>query len=221
MSTEPENTLTRRRLLRNGAAGSVLLAAGPLLTTAHARSRRGSPQEGRHAHVRPQRRPDAARSGELDHRRRRLHARQDLRAAVRHEPGAASSSRGSRRATRTSTDGLTWTFNLRPGVKFSDGTPLTPADVVFSINRAAANKNGPLSFLDFAIKTIKAKGTQQGRRSRSARRGRRSSRTSRCSRTRSCRRTSAASPRRRSSRSRSAPARSCSTRFTPEQQHSR
>ncbi len=58
----------------------------------------------------------------------------------------------------TSADGLTWTFNLRPGVKFSDGTPLTPADVVFSIKREAGNKNGPLSFLDFAIKTIKAKG---------------------------------------------------------------
>src|ERR1700690_2712569 len=56
----------------------------------------------------------------------------------------------------TSKDGLTWTFNLRPGVKFSDGSPLTPADVVFSIKREAANKNGPLSFLDFAIKTIKA-----------------------------------------------------------------
>ncbi len=74
-----------------------------------------------------------------------------------------------------------------------------PADVVFSINRARTNKNGPLSFLDFAIKTIKAKGSATGRRQALARRGRRSSPTSPCSRTRSCRRTSAASPRRRSS----------------------
>jgi peptide/nickel transport system substrate-binding protein len=53
----------------------------------------------------------------------------------------------------------TITFPLRPGVKFSDGSPLTPADVVFSINRSRRNAAGPLSFLDGAITSIEASGS--------------------------------------------------------------
>jgi oligopeptide transport system substrate-binding protein len=34
-----------------------------------------------------------------------------------------------------SPDGLTYTFMLRPNLKFSDGTPLTAQDVAYSINR--------------------------------------------------------------------------------------
>src|SRR5690242_8817396 len=35
-------------------------------------------------------------------------------------------------------DGVTWTFKLKPNLQFSDGTPLTSADVVYSIDRALA-----------------------------------------------------------------------------------
>src|SRR5262245_48574288 len=41
-----------------------------------------------------------------------------------------------------SPDGLTYTFNLRKGVVFSDGTPLKASDVKYSINRAKAKQKG-------------------------------------------------------------------------------
>jgi oligopeptide transport system substrate-binding protein len=41
-------------------------------------------------------------------------------------------------------DGVTWTFKLKPNLMFSDGTPLTSKDVVYSIDRALqpATKSG-------------------------------------------------------------------------------
>lgn len=42
-----------------------------------------------------------------------------------------------------SADKLTWTFPLRAGVKFSDGTPMTSADVKYSIDRCTkSDENG-------------------------------------------------------------------------------
>jgi peptide/nickel transport system substrate-binding protein len=35
----------------------------------------------------------------------------------------------------TSKDGLTWTFHIRSGVKWSDGVPLTAADIAYTYNR--------------------------------------------------------------------------------------
>ncbi|MBU6189684.1 MAG: ABC transporter substrate-binding protein [Betaproteobacteria bacterium] len=48
-----------------------------------------------------------------------------------------------------SADGLTYTFTLRQGVRFHDGSPLTAEDVKFSLERATnpATKNPLLSFI--------------------------------------------------------------------------
>jgi len=50
-------------------------------------------------------------------------------------------------------DPLTWEFKLRQGVTFSDGTPFTADDVVFSFGRIPTVLNSPSSF-NFAVKPI-------------------------------------------------------------------
>lgn len=53
-----------------------------------------------------------------------------------------------------SDDGLTWTFPLRDGLKFSDGSDLTAADVKFSIDRStASDENG---YMNVAIDSVTA-----------------------------------------------------------------
>lgn len=53
----------------------------------------------------------------------------------------------------TAVDPTTWEFRLRPGVTFSDGSPLTAEDVVFSFDRIPKILNSPSSF-NFAVKPI-------------------------------------------------------------------
>src|SRR6266853_822926 len=48
-------------------------------------------------------------------------------------------------------DKTTWFFDIRPNVKFHDGSPLTADDVVFSLNRA----NGPGSNMGSNFVSVK------------------------------------------------------------------
>jgi peptide/nickel transport system substrate-binding protein len=54
---------------------------------------------------------------------------------------------------KMSKNGKTYTFKLRPGVKFSNGKRMTSADVKFSIDDARVQKKG-WGYLDAAIKNI-------------------------------------------------------------------
>lgn len=54
-----------------------------------------------------------------------------------------------------SEDKLAWTFTLRPGITFSDGTPLTSADVKFSLD-TASDPDLPSGFLNEQIAVIEA-----------------------------------------------------------------
>ena len=52
-----------------------------------------------------------------------------------------------------SADKLTWTFKLRTDVTFSDGTPMTSADVKFSLDESSSTKGG-WEFINSAIDKI-------------------------------------------------------------------
>jgi peptide/nickel transport system substrate-binding protein len=52
-----------------------------------------------------------------------------------------------------SADKLSWTFHLRHGVKFSNGQPLTSADVKFSLEQAS-KPNTPFYFIDQVMKSF-------------------------------------------------------------------
>lgn len=54
-----------------------------------------------------------------------------------------------------SANGLSYTFHLRPDAQFADGSPVTAADVVYSIQRSRAFSGG-WGFLLTAVKTITA-----------------------------------------------------------------
>lgn len=70
------------------------------------------------------------------------------------QPGIASS-------WTISKDQRTYTFKIRPGVKFSDGSPITAADVVFDLQRAEDPKqDSGFSFLYTNVASFKAVGPE-------------------------------------------------------------
>jgi len=61
---------------------------------------------------------------------------------LRYKPGTTDVAPGVADSWTTSPDGLTYTFHLRPGVKFSDGTPLDAKAVIWNVDRLL-NKANP------------------------------------------------------------------------------
>src|SRR4029077_1107027 len=59
---------------------------------------------------------------------------------------------------KLSANKLTWTFQLRHGVRFSNGQQMTSKDVVWSITQAASSKDAANSYVDTAIKSVTADG---------------------------------------------------------------
>ena len=59
-----------------------------------------------------------------------------------------------------SDDGLTYTFNLVPGVKFSDGTDVKPEDWVWALYRARDFELSNYAYIAEAIDTVEATDTQ-------------------------------------------------------------
>jgi peptide/nickel transport system substrate-binding protein len=63
-------------------------------------------------------------------------------------------------AWKIASDGLSATFDLRPNVQFSDGTPLTADDVVYSLTRAADQKGSWGFLLSPVTKVTKVSASQ-------------------------------------------------------------
>jgi peptide/nickel transport system substrate-binding protein len=171
---EIENlVLNRRKLLVNGAKASGLLAFGPLIAACGSGSSSSSASGSATTAAPSGSGGTPKRGGTLNFARSVAPTQLDPANSIIagdvytldkiFEPLYITSAAGTltpwlATGYTTSSDHKTWTFKLRPGVRFSDGSPMRAEDVVWSIDRERTNQDGPLSFLDFAIKSIKADG---------------------------------------------------------------
>jgi ABC-type transport system substrate-binding protein len=81
---------------------------------------------------------------------------------LRYKPGTTEVAPGIAQSWETSADGLTYTFHLRKGVKFSDGTPLDAKAVIWNVDRLLNKANpqyiyntGPVEgYIDFTYGAV-------------------------------------------------------------------
>jgi peptide/nickel transport system substrate-binding protein len=66
---------------------------------------------------------------------------------LEYKPGTMTLQGVLAKSWKASADGLSFTFDLRPGVKFHDGSPLNAAGVVTALNRIQAVNQGPATMM--------------------------------------------------------------------------
>ncbi len=76
---------------------------------------------------------------------------------VKYKPGSLEIVPGLAEKWEVSEDGKVWTFTLREGLKFSDGTPLTAKDVVRSIERVMKINGDPAWLVTSFVDKVEAK----------------------------------------------------------------
>ena len=77
--------------------------------------------------------------------------RQMTEGLVQYKPGTADLEPGLAESWEPSTDGLTWTFKIRQGVKFHDGTPLDAAAVCYNMERMYTQTGGGATKAEYWI----------------------------------------------------------------------
>ncbi len=75
---------------------------------------------------------------------------------VKYKPGTLDIEPGLAESWSVSDDGKTWTFKLRDGLKFSDGTPLTAQDVKRSIDRVMKINGDPAWLVTSFVESVDA-----------------------------------------------------------------
>jgi len=76
---------------------------------------------------------------------------------VKYKPGTLDIEPGLAKSWDVNNDSTVWTFHLRQGLKFDDGTPFTAQDVVRSINRVMTIKGDPSWLVTSFVDHVEAK----------------------------------------------------------------
>ena len=76
---------------------------------------------------------------------------------VKYKPGTLEIEPGLAESWDVNDNSTVWTFHLRKGLKFDDGTPFTAKDVVRSINRVMTIKGDPSWLVTSFVKKVEAK----------------------------------------------------------------